>query len=84
MTDEELAAIEKRAEAATDSPWVTGSIPWKVWYDGGHGTICDVRSRAEDRDFIAHARQDVPALLKEVRRLQGLLRAEQHGPVDWS
>lgn len=84
MTDKELEFIEKRVEAATPAPWITGSIPWQVWYDGGHGKICRVESTAYDREFIAHARQDVPALLKEVRRLRGLLLAEQHGPVDFS
>ena len=36
----------------------------------------------EDRDFIAHARTDVPALLVEVRRLQAAVERvrELHGP----
>lgn len=69
MDAKELEFIAKRVEAATPAPWVTGSIPWQVWYDGGHGKICRVESTAYDREFIAHARQDVPALLDEVAKL---------------
>lgn len=47
------------AEAATKGPWITGSIPWKVWADGGYKTICDCglalsESMAHNRDLIAH------------------------------
>jgi hypothetical protein len=70
MDDKELEFIAKRVEAATPAPWITGSIPWQVWYDGGHGKICRVESSAYDREFIAHARQDVPALLDEVANLK--------------
>ena len=31
----------------------------------------------DDQDFIAHARQDLPALIAEIRRLQDLLSSEQ-------
>lgn len=72
MTDEELKAIEERVNATTAAPWCTGSIPWQVWFDGGYGKVCRIESKAEDRDFIANARQDVPALLEEVRRLNRL------------
>jgi hypothetical protein len=33
----------------------------------------------DDQDFIAHARQDVPRLLAEVRRLRALLGDERAG-----
>lgn len=70
MEDKELEIIEKRLGGCTPAPWITGSIPWQVWCDGGHGKICRVESCASDREFIAHARQDVPALLDEVRKLK--------------
>jgi hypothetical protein len=35
---------------------------------------------AEDFDFIANARQDVPRLLKEVMALQAELDRARHGP----
>lgn len=69
MDKKELEIIERRIGGTTPAPWITGSIPWQVWCDGGHGKICRVESCASDREFIAHARQDVPALLDEVRKL---------------
>jgi hypothetical protein len=90
MTDEELQAIEARAAAATAGPWKpaedlycgegTGYRPggWRV----------DMRKRPlteyiwvtslfqSDAEFIASARTDVPALLKEVKRLRDLLDVE--------
>jgi len=83
MTDDELAAIEARCEKATAGPWedaghtVIQSVnPWDdvipsevscgAWCLGG--TPKPVRE--SDRAFIAHARQDIPALLAEVRRLK--------------
>lgn len=54
MTDEELKAIEARANAATPGPWMKG-----VTYDHGRNA-----------EFIAASRTDVPALAAEVRRLK--------------
>lgn len=84
MTPSELEAIEKRAEAATKGPWATH---WErrrlvdrsgVWSErgivadriAGGGTNDDGETNAA---FIAHAREDVPALVLEVRRLRGVL-----------
>ena len=41
----------------------------------GHrrGEIEVLGTSTEDQDFIAHARQDIPALLEEVRRLRSEL-----------
>ena len=78
LTDEQLDAIAARANAAQPGPWlrytqsdhaslrssngemVAGTFGWE-W--GG------IEHEA-DADFIAHAREDVPALLAEVRRLR--------------
>lgn len=76
MSDDELNAIEARANAATPGPWeadgadVTtrytshskGLVRWQV------ASYVDPR----DLDFIVHAREDVPALVAEVRRLRGI------------
>ena len=81
----DLSAIEARANAATKGPWVTGSIPWKVWAHGGHATVCDIRAlaggrveiseweAASNRDFISHARADVPALVNAARVMEAAL-----------
>lgn len=76
MSEESLAAIDAREKAATGGPWCYGSIPGQVWFDGGHGRICSVSSKAEDLYFIAHSREDIASLVEEVRRLRDLQRAE--------
>ena len=71
----DLDAIEARVNRATLGPWVAhypsyvvGSPPYKVcqlsdpWIDN--------TNRAADAAFIAAARQDIPALIAEVRRLR--------------
>jgi len=69
MTNEELDKIEVRANAATEGPWE---------FEEGSGyvtanseTIC-ASAHSEDADtaFIAHARQDIPALIAHVRWLE--------------
>jgi hypothetical protein len=85
IPDEELAAIDARANAATPGPW----WPWVEGRDGTSGDTFIGRGldgsrhsdlylttdqgddlRPEDVDFIAHARQDIPRLVAEVRRLR--------------
>ena len=82
MTDPvelDLGPIEARLEAATPGPWHVeqgGEIFAPFWLIGdvlrdryGNNSISgDDRATIE---FIAHARQDVPALVAEVRRLRG-------------
>lgn len=104
MTDEELATIKARAEAATPGPWklddYIGLESYTVCLDyvpenqnrttgygaGSEGTaICVLddemyfeyssdTERLANAEFIAHAREDVPALVAEVERLQEALR----------
>lgn len=89
ISDEELVAIEARANSATAGPWrsfIEGRDHWggdnfirtggmdddspdmyvtlSYWNDGP-----PVPAEANDLDFIASARQDVLALVAEVRRL---------------
>lgn len=68
-----LAAIKARAEAATPGPWAWGG---DVLFGRDHwdGPLLATRvdgQRAEDADFITHARADVEVLLAEVDRLRG-------------
>lgn len=80
MTDEQLAAIRDRCEAATEGPWekITERPGGRLWqnirvvaFDGKY-TICGDTVIA-DAEFIAAARTDVPALLDEIERMRGLL-----------
>lgn len=79
MSDEELALIKLRCEKATKGPWIS--------YIEGRDHSCGsnfIMTAAEDielivvshddQDFIAHAKQDIPKLLKEVKRLKQLLK----------
>lgn len=84
MTDEQFAAIEAREKAATKGPWYpardyTANIP----IVGAPGILellthsePQIMSTAQcmaDVTFAAHARQDIPDLLAEVKRLRGAL-----------
>ena len=77
----DLEAIESRVNAATPGPWHT-KLGDGVTFDiqavvtSATGEICghrqlgyrDARNYENNADFIAHAREDIPALLAEVKR----------------
>ncbi len=76
MNEQELEQIEARAAKATPGPWEVDNDLSVYTKDGGHGTpwtlFDTVGNEGEDNpnaDFIAHAREDIPALIAEVRRL---------------
>lgn len=84
MTNDQLEAIRKRAEAATPGPWeVWTGCSWRrigssrtareVILPTNHPSDNhpDLSMREEDGEFVAHAREDIPALLAEVERLRG-------------
>lgn len=79
--------IERRALHATPGPWwswvegrdgVAGDTFIGRGLDGARltdlylSTDGGERVTAEDHDFIAHAREDVPRLVAEVRRLRSI------------
>lgn len=78
LTDEQLAAIEARASAATRGPWDSigervyagGASAWVVAESKMWGLDGERDDYAADAAFVAGARADVPALLAEVRRLR--------------
>lgn len=71
MSDIDIDAIRARAEAATPGPWADHDGPLL------EDVVAYIYSDA-DEAFIAHAREDVPALLAEVERLGiGALRAAE-------
>jgi hypothetical protein len=75
LSDADLDQIEARLRAASPAPW-------KSFVEGRDHTSgssfiatpdSDIEltgATAADQDFIAHARQDLPKLLHEVRRLR--------------
>ena len=86
MTEEQLREIEAREAAATPGPWrrgvgntamrVCSAYPAKSYF------ICE-GTNADDLEFAAHSREDIPELVAEVRRLrEGLARLER-GDAIW-
>jgi hypothetical protein len=82
MTDEELLEVEARCRAASPGPWksmiegrdhTSGSSFIMTGTGPTRGADIELTGASdEDQDFIAHARQDVPRLVEEVRRLRSL------------
>lgn len=94
MTEDQLNAIEARADAATLGPWwipteeqdglsmcdgvsiVCGyenseyGFRKRVLCSMNHWFEAEYNYNSPDKHFIAEARQDIPALVAEVRRLQ--------------
>lgn len=76
MTLEEIAA---RADAATPGPWEFKDTSKKDWYsyevngperfdsNGNDGNFIHRTTHFDDANFIAHARTDIPKLLKIIR-----------------
>jgi hypothetical protein len=76
----DLDAIEARASSATPGPWearqnaptMSGAV-WNLRVAGEPGVkamVTEYQHGSANADFIAHAREDVPALVAEVRRLR--------------
>mgnify|MGYP001099122022 CR=1 FL=1 len=84
MTEEELIKIEERCNATQNGPWKAyiedrdhenGSdfIMTGDQCSGNRGEDLEITgATVADYDFIAHAKQDIPRLIEEIRRLKGL------------
>jgi hypothetical protein len=90
MTEEQLAAIEARVNAATSGPWVMrvqqdSRIPQVgVVAEHTNEDIAYNIFRAEhlcqgqhNMAFISYARTDIPELIAEVRRLQNIIKESE-------
>lgn len=80
LTEDELSAIERRCELATRGPWRSfvesrDQMSVSDFIQTAGEDIYLSGATTEDQDFVAAARQDVPALIAEVRRLRRLLPA---------
>ena len=74
----EIEQIKERCEKATEGPWI--SFVEGRDHTSGYSFIRTSGDDIEisgastfDQDFIAHARQDVPALIDEIFRLRKLM-----------
>jgi len=87
-SEQRLNEIEERCRKATSGGWIVaresdvwGTIGGPVCYMdednaivvGQPGDWGPTNDPVDDAEFIAHARQDVPDLLAEVRRLRSLI-----------
>lgn len=78
LTEQELAQIGVRCQNATPGPW-TAFVEGRDHLGGDSfvrtqgDDIYLGRVETSDADFIAHAREDVPRLLCEIKRLKSLL-----------
>lgn len=85
MRSSYLSQIEERANAATFGPWDVESGNTPLGDTGEYMGYCTVKAARKDvaylanpdepqaeanSKFIAHAREDIVALVREVRRLQ--------------
>ena len=85
MKEEELEEIAKRSNAARKGPWISfiegrdftsGSSFIRIGSQDNRGSDIElIGATAADQDFIAAARQDIPKLLEEIRRLKELVKA---------
>jgi hypothetical protein len=83
LTESDLISIETRLSLATAGPWksfvegrdhTSGSSFIMTGSDATRGSDIELLGASEaDQDFIASARQDIPKLIAEIRRLKMLL-----------
>jgi hypothetical protein len=75
LSDSDLTIIEARCSAATPGPWRSfiedrDHESGDSFIQTGGEDIYLTGASVADHDFIAHARQDIPALIQELRRLR--------------
>lgn len=75
LTEAQIDLIAQRCDAATSGPWVS-SVEGRDHVSGSsfiRTSVDDIElsgATIADQDFIASARQDVPRLVEEIRRLR--------------
>ena len=82
LSNDHLSEIERRCDLATDGPWRSfvesrDQMSGSDFIQTAGEDIYLSGATLEDQDFIAAARQDVPALVAEVRRLKRLLATDR-------
>ena len=86
ISDYELNQIKQRCDKATSGPWVS-YIEGRDHTSGSNFIMTgNKNNRGEDieliggtiydQDFIAHARQDIPNLINEIKRLKKSIKNE--------
>ncbi|AZU61014.1 hypothetical protein [Neobacillus mesonae] len=70
LTQEDIEAIRKRAEAATRGPWIKYNKHGKWISNYPYWDYVGEINKDADYEFIVKAREDVPKLLAEIERLR--------------
>jgi hypothetical protein len=83
LKENELLEIEKRCGSGTLGPWkafiegrdhTSGGNFLLTGYENNRGEDLEINGALiEDYDFIANAKQDVPKLIGEIRRLRAII-----------
>ena len=82
-TDEELAEMQARCDAATPGPWSFDDFQLEIRSlkeplpANSIAFIDELRRHESDGEFIAHSRTDLPRVLADNKRLRGIIR------LDW-
>ena len=90
MTSDELQAIKARCDAATPGPWNAVPRATEGYVDGFLGAEIEGPpdaqrgqfARMEDAEFIAHAREDIPALVAEIEQLRAEIERVEEDLAD--
>lgn len=74
----DIEAIKKRAEGATPGPWTNAICTSAYLNTPNDGRVCEAWDEngycsIEDGEFIAHSRQDIPALVAYIEELEATL-----------
>lgn len=78
VSDAELHSIKERCNKATPGPWIS-YVEGRDHFSGsnfimtGGGDLEIHGGTIEDQEFVAHARQDIPRLIKEIERLKKVI-----------
>lgn len=87
MNQEQLNAIKERVAKATSGPWEYDNEERGIWNNGGFNYLGTVTLSHIDADFIANAREDMPALIAEIERLrkaiEQIIEAEAPNMEGW-
>lgn len=70
MTEQKLQEIKARLDKTTDTIWRTNMHNEILT---SNGVRIGQMIRVQDAEFVIHAREDVPALIEEIERLQKAL-----------
>lgn len=70
MDQKHFDAIKERVAKATQGPWEYDEEERGIWNKGGFNYLGSVTLSHIDAEFLANTREDVPALVAEVERLQ--------------